>query len=189
MHDRETHSLLLLWVIGLATEPDSVCFDCCPRVSLVPASVMGVCYSRKPMLDGLVSALPPVDQSKVAAGLSPVYLHIYDLLVMNYSTSAMGVGVYHTGVQVSVRDWADFAPRRERAHLRQAESHGFALCVLVCSSPFSFHDEYCFSGHNQVDQSTRQEITGLRSFRPPTDTSWIEDAIYKVSRTQCTRPE
>ena len=105
---------------------------------------MGLCYSRKPMLDGLVSALPPVNASKVAAGLSPVYLHIYDLLVMNYSTSSIGVGVYHTGVQV-------------------------------------YADEYCFSGHNQVDLVTKQEITGLRSFRPPTDTSWIEDAIYKES--------
>ena len=61
---------------------------------------MGLCYSRKPMLDGLVAALPPVDPVQVAKGLSPVYLHIYDLLVLNYSTSTFGVGVYHTGVQV-----------------------------------------------------------------------------------------
>ena len=105
---------------------------------------MGLCYSRKPMLAGIVNALPAVDPQQLAKGLSPVYLHIYDLLVLNYTTESIGVGVYHTGVQV-------------------------------------YLDEYCFSGHNQIDGQTQQELTGVRSFRPPTDTSWIEDAIYKES--------
>lgn len=105
---------------------------------------MGLCLSRKPDQGPLPPALPPVDEEKIKQGLSPVYLHIYDLLVLNYTTSKFGMGVYHTGVQV-------------------------------------YHDEYCFSGHNQLDGKDGHELTGLRAFRPPTDTSWIEDAIYKES--------
>lgn len=30
----------------------------------------------------------------------PVFLNVYDLLLMNYTTSKMGIGIYHTGVQV-----------------------------------------------------------------------------------------
>lgn len=78
---------------------------------------------------------------------TPVYLHIYDLLVMNYNAESIGLGVYHTGVQI-------------------------------------YEDEYCFSGHNQVDADSGAEITGLRCFRPPTDTSWIEDAVYKSVTTR-----
>ncbi len=61
---------------------------------------MGICLSRKSPLDGLVSSPPEPDPAELAAGRTPVVVHIYDLLVLNYTTSSIGVGVYHTGVQV-----------------------------------------------------------------------------------------
>lgn len=175
-----------------STAPDLTSLNCCTRrlnfyrteSRTVNDIAMGLCYSRKPPLSGISPALPPVDPTQIAAGRQPVYLHIYDLLVLNYTSGPMGLGVYHTGVQVYEdgerraseqvsRASALLLPPLRAAHV-SCPCARVCLCVSLCLGL-----EYCFSGHTQVDSSSGEELTGLRAFRPPTDTSWIEDAIYK----------
>jgi len=62
------------------------------------------------------------------AGLPPrrmdhgrkVYLNIYDLLLMNYTTSKVGVGIYHTGVHIGDHEYSYAAHNEDgKTGLRQ----------------------------------------------------------------------
>lgn len=50
-----------------------------------------------------------------------VFLNVYDLLLMNYTTSKYGVGIYHTGVQLDNKEYSYAAHNKEHTGLRETK--------------------------------------------------------------------
>ncbi len=86
---------------------------------------MGICQAKRAPKDPY-GALDP-DGLAAAEGESkgePVYLNVYDLMIMNHTTSRVGLGIYHTGVEVYGREYS-FAGHyyTESTGLRESQPH------------------------------------------------------------------
>ena len=89
-----------------------------------------------------------------------MYLSVYDLMIMNYTINRMGLGVYHTAIQVYDRGALGLL--------------GTSFLSFRSDSvlPFLLRAEYSYAGHYYT------ENTGLKESMPG-DTSWLHDAVFR----------
>ncbi len=88
-------------------------------------------------------------------------------MIMNYTINRVGIGVYHTGVEV-------FGAGAHRPPRMVWRTQAFTVRLAA---------EYSYAGHYHT------ENTGLKQ-SIPRDTSWLKDAIWRcVSARRRARPQ
>jgi len=67
---------------------------------------MGMCQAKREWVDKQQKEEEEKKRLVELGPGEPVYLNVYDLMIMNYTINRIGLGVYHTGVEVYCREYS-----------------------------------------------------------------------------------
>jgi len=99
-------------------------------------------------------------QRLLAEKYRPVYVHVYDLTLMNYTTQRVGVGIYHTGVEVDNWEYSYSGFEQESPGIRKEPPK---VCKFI---PDAVWKEAVLVGYTNVSASELKTLVGKMEQEP-----------------------